>query len=81
MQCLQRLPRFGSIPAHAGEPMQKTMQYFMNMVYPRACGGTIRQILKGENDMGLSPRMRGNLVRMQARDHFFGSIPAHAGEP
>ena len=50
-------------------------------VYPRVCGGTLRQGNKVYGPKGLSPRVRGN------RPHFVqgfckkGSIPACAGEP
>ena len=50
-------------------------------VYPRACGGTFRVRKRVIENMGLSPRMRGNLVAMILKVSRPGSIPAHAGEP
>ena len=76
----------GSIPAHAGEPVDRSQD---DWVYPRACGGWGR--LRGCVADGLSPRMRGNLVAASPAtvypracggdDRLVGSIPAHAGEP
>ena len=55
--------RLRSIPACAGEPVQDRRGRLSNPVYPRLCGGTGRSaaatIIKG----GLSPPVRGNLLR------------------
>ena len=59
-------------------------------VYPRACGGTMSlpdrvATPRMPNNLGLSPRMRGNPARFTPvripRLLRGGSIPAHAGEP
>ena len=64
------------IPACAGEPAPN------HRVYPRVCGGT-----PPSATMGLSPRVRGNPLKMllprlspRVRGNH-GSIPACAGEP
>ena len=74
-------PWFGSIPAHAGEPPIPTSSTWMARVYPRACGGTTAGNPASVRETGLSPRMRGNLRRIDVRFLAVGSIPAHAGEP
>ena len=71
----------GSIPAHAGEPSQGGRLRWPLRVYPRACGGTAFGTVHPAITMGLSPRMRGNRIQQNARGHYRGSIPAHAGEP
>ena len=50
----------GSIPAHAGEPLQSAEVNHDERVYPRACGGTHRDERIVVEREGLSPRMRGN---------------------
>ena len=70
-----------SIPAHAGEPSGCGRWLMVEWVYPRACGGTIARFVEGFATVGLSPRMRGNHIRIAACRVGFGSIPAHAGEP
>ena len=74
-------PAKRSIPAHAGEPDKPGAQHTDERVYPRACGGTWTGNDFPCRNLGLSPRMRGNLRRMGNRSVLFGSIPAHAGEP
>ena len=49
--------------------------------YPRVCGGTGAQALKGFHDQGLSPRMRGNRQANCSGSQVKGPIPAYAGEP
>ena len=57
--------REGSIPACAGEPRGYPRMPHRAKVYPRVCGGTDRWTAARTLDMGLSPRVRGNLcVRM-----------------
>ena len=51
------------------------------MVYPRVCGGTSPVWTVGVNDVGLSPRVRGNRWEMPRTLSMSGSIPACAGEP
>ena len=71
----------GSIPAHAGEPRLMEKGGCVLRVYPRACGGTISTAQLAGDTPGLSPRMRGNHLRVADSDWPGGSIPAHAGEP
>ena len=71
----------GSIPACAGEPPSASGAGVTTAVYPRVCGGTTGFNQSGQDNDGLSPRVRGN----QAPDAIglapFRSIPACAGEP
>ena len=53
--------RYGSIPAHAGEPRWDAVHCKASRVYPRACGGTMQRAPVATREEGLSPRMRGNL--------------------
>ena len=71
----------GSIPACAGEPLPSLGSRSRNRVYPRVCGGTIPHIPTCRPRRGLSPRVRGNLWRLDAAGRRFRSIPACAGEP
>ena len=71
----------GSIPAHAGEPVQNLGPHAPSTVYPRACGGTPFMYGDGVKTGGLSPRMRGNHRNISGQFHGLWSIPAHAGEP
>ena len=71
----------GSIPAHAGEPSSSDAVLGCRRVYPRACGGTMTVMGPPVEQMGLSPRMRGNPVATSTYLLQIGSIPAHAGEP
>ena len=52
----------GSIPAPAGEPIVSAIMCRIHRVYPRACGGTVREGLRRLGVAGLSPRLRGNLL-------------------
>ena len=45
------------------------------------CGGTPNDWPDVREACGLSPRVRGNLNRVQDKANFPGSIPACAGEP
>ena len=74
-------PARGSIPACAGEPRGDTPGRDMLQVYPRVCGGTGDEGPFAFDIQGLSPRVRGNLVRAGVAALFAGSIPACAGEP
>ena len=49
-----------SIPARAGEPTAPRPVSGTCMVYPRACGGTLRRFSSKSLMLGLSPRVRGN---------------------
>ena len=71
----------GSIPACAGEPRLVGRHYVVDGVYPRVCGGTSSQAALVRATRGLSPRVRGNPLRIASRTRALGSIPACAGEP
>ena len=73
--------RAGSIPASAGEPQQRSRIQGRAQVYPRECGGTVREAVDDRIEQGLSPRVRGNLVVRRPIRPCAGSIPASAGEP
>ena len=75
-----RLPQ-GSIPACAGEPGYALRRGALLAVYPRVCGGTdfLRSRIRGQ--LGLSPRVRGNLNFETGAKLVERSIPACAGEP
>ena len=71
----------GSIPALAGEPSPISPSATPPPVYPRACGGTQTRCKVNRQIVGLSPRLRGNLVFSVTINDGKGSIPALAGEP
>ena len=71
----------GSIPACAGEPTPGVSGERSKRVYPRVCGGTVCGKAHLPGAEGLSPRVRGNLLRPVSGGHWRGSIPACAGEP
>ena len=71
----------GSIPACAGEPHGGVSSPSPSRVYPRVCGGTLVQHHILDEDVGLSPRVRGNPPRRATTCFVVGSIPACAGEP
>ena len=58
------LPRPGSIPACAGEPLSDLEVLVTMEVYPRVCGGTAGNRRHVSRREGLSPRVRGNLCRI-----------------
>ena len=70
-----------SIPACAGEPLAHFAELTDGAVYPRVCGGTQTQVIPLRPHLGLSPRVRGNLLRRQKQIWLRWSIPACAGEP
>ena len=72
---------WGSIPACAGEPFMPASFPRRGRVYPRVCGGTSEQAGRELQLTGLSPRVRGNLRRVDDQRSPAGSIPACAGEP
>ena len=78
---LQLRGELGSIPAPAGEPKTPCLYDSQSAVYPRACGGTIRQLSSPRIFIGLSPRLRGNRQHRPALHRRRGSIPTPAGEP
>ena len=71
----------GSIPACAGEPASPSRLPDGRAVYPRVCGGTNGTDHFYPEDVGLSPRVRGNRMPHDSTDAIRGSIPACAGEP
>ena len=75
------LAALGSIPACAGEPTIGEVVHGFQRVYPRVCGGTIIPLWMELIPVGLSPRVRGNLIRSLLYGAPGGSIPACAGEP
>ena len=50
-------------------------------VYPRAYGGTLHRFGAQAPGVGLSPRVRGNLLDPKSVCNRIGSIPARTGEP
>ena len=70
-----------SIPACAGEPGSDGIYHAAAEVYPRVCGGTCLALAAAFTLLGLSPRVRGNLIPGGVEGQEFGSIPACAGEP
>ena len=71
----------GSIPACAGEPLQRPRIFAPPEVYPRVCGGTFNVVRRTGGPPGLSPRVRGNRRVQRPARIVKGSIPACAGEP
>ena len=59
LPCSLRMAR-RSIPACAGEPVPPVLFEDSKKVYPRVCGGTDLEIGRVGDDVGLSPRVRGN---------------------
>ena len=70
-----------SIPARAGEPGALTSAPSAIRVYPRPCGGADGTAELTNEIPGLSPPVRGSLVRRDHVPNVGGSIPARAGEP
>ena len=70
-----------SIPACAGEPTGDVIKEPAGKVYPRVCGGTSEVASLYTLKVGLSPRVRGNLLGAKDIHTEEGSIPACAGEP
>ena len=70
-----------SIPACAGEPPPGLFRTTRKPVYPRVCGGTPFSTTVTPAATGLSPRVRGNQLKVVPSTYYRGSIPACAGEP
>ena len=79
--CRGRPTRSGSIPACAGEPLDRSFVDPLRQVYPRVCGGTRRVAHTSAQSIGLSPRVRGNRGGHSSGRGRRRSIPACAGEP
>ena len=71
----------GTIPACAGEPYTDRDGNKKSRDYPRVCGGTFLKHRGSALNLGLSPRVRGNLHQIVHDHHAIGTIPACAGEP
>ena len=70
-----------SIPAHTGKPLLLIRIKPPSEVYPRAYGETLYDRAGIGIVLGLSPRIRGNLIARLGRNQSRGSIPAHTGKP
>ena len=70
-----------SIPACTGEPTASLPAGVHVKVYPRVYGGTQLGRVAGNQALGLSPRVRGNLLKTSICAPFIRSIPACTGEP
>ncbi len=70
-----------SIPACTGEPLLRVSFYRSMRVYPRVYGGTSMAFRSVSREPGLSPRVRGNRIRLRLDRRYGGSIPACTGEP
>ena len=69
-----------SIPACAGEARWNALYASGLAVYPRVCGGSLRQDHHHSGVDGLSPRVRGKPPGRWSSVMLLGSIPACAGE-
>ena len=72
--------RLGPIPACAGESTNTCSTAPIAGAYPRVCGGIFDRAGFELVEQGLSPRVRGNLLRRSPPRPFLGPIPACAGE-
>ncbi len=81
-QSIRRLKKPGirSIPAHAGETLERTVRLSDEAVNPRSCGGNRGYGTVSGTRWGQSPLMRGKLAQALNGELHAGSIPAHAGE-
>ena len=70
-----------SIPARTGEPDMTCSQIVVNRVYPRTYGGTVPDGKLWRWHDGLSPHVRGNLLKHRDSILSSRSIPARTGEP
>ena len=70
-----------SIPACTGEPRAVHPVAKAPEVYPRVYGGTVSSATQIGVLRGLSPRVRGNHLRIPLSDSLSRSIPACTGEP
>ena len=78
---VDKCPSMRSIPACAGEPAARNVCPELVKVYPRVCGGTDVELMRGDARSGLSPRVRGNRSAVAGGVLKERSIPACAGEP
>ena len=54
---------------------------YWRRVYPRVCGEALNRPTMVKHEGGLSPRVRGSLVKDARQLKKSGSIPACAGKP
>ena len=73
--------RAGTIPAHAGSPVNPRSSSAPTRDYPRACGVTPWWAARASKAGGLSPRMRGHRRQRKVARRRRWTIPAHAGSP
>ncbi len=72
---------WGSIPAHAGQPVHVNLLRRQSRVHPRSRGATWTPVIRNDAPRGPSPLTRGNPADRVAGHQASGSIPAHAGQP
>ncbi len=75
------LGHLGPIPACAGQPASGAVHPCLFRAYPRVCGATDARLINAAPDLGLSPRVRGNLCIPCCPIWTLGPIPACAGQP
>ena len=73
--------RFGSIPAGAGKPPNRSRGIRPGRVHPRGRGEALLRMIARERATGPSPRARGSPVAGRNHLRRLGSIPAGAGKP
>ncbi len=71
----------GSIPAHAGKPLDINASLDVIEVYPRPRGEALSLVAFASQGMGLSPPTRGSRRLRTCVKSTSRSIPAHAGKP
>ena len=71
----------GSIPAPAGEPVNRHPWSPLAAIYPRTCEGTTAAHVARVVQAELSPHLRGKQPWFTLRPPSPGTIPAPAGEP
>ena len=77
----QSWPWRRSIPACTGKPLGPVVLPILQEVYPRVYGETLLDEVTLMPKEGLSPRVRGNRIRLVLALHEAGSIPACTGKP
>ena len=75
-----RKPRARIIPARAGQTHADRRQGGRTSDHPRACGANVVARLRGREDHGSSPRVRGKHVQAVPLAHQPRIIPARAGQ-
>ena len=71
----------GSIPAHAGQPLESVAGVLVTRVHPRSRGAAVDGFNSHTGYQGPSPLTRGSLKPCLCPVRGRGSIPAHAGQP